>query len=130
LSFDIPLSSFTIAGGGSSAKNNIAEFVISTNLGTVYYDNAYFHKGTTLGLSSFETPEVKMYPNPASSVLIIESVLSIEKVSVYNLLGQEVISKTPNTQLVTVDVTSLQVGVYIVKTSINGNVSSTRFIKE
>ena len=59
LSFDIPLSSFTIAGGGSAARNNLAEFIISTNLGTVYYDNAYFHKGTTLGLSSFETPEVK-----------------------------------------------------------------------
>ncbi len=130
LSFDIPFSSFTIAGGGSAARNNIAEFVISTNLGTVYYDNAYFHKGTTLGTADFEVSKVKLYPNPASNVLNIESALTIEKVSVYNLLGQEVISKNTNTQIVTVDVTGLQVGVYIVKTSINGDVSSTRFIKE
>jgi hypothetical protein len=45
-------------------------------------------------------------------------------------LGQEVISKSPNAELVTLDVSSLQVGVYIVKSSINGNVSSSRFIKE
>jgi len=41
-----------------------------------------------------------------------------------------VISITPNTELVTLDVSSLQVGVYVVKTSIDGNISSTRFIKE
>jgi hypothetical protein len=45
-------------------------------------------------------------------------------------LGQEVISKFPNAELVTLDVSSLQAGVYIVKTSISGNISSTRFIKE
>jgi hypothetical protein len=64
------------------------------------------------------------------NILNIESEISIEKVSVYNILGQEVISKYPNTELVTLDVSSLQSGVYILKTSINGNVSSTRFIKE
>ena len=60
----------------------------------------------------------------------IESTSMIEKVSVYNLLGQEVISQTPNSVLVTLDVASLQVGVYVVKTSIDGNITSTRFIKE
>jgi hypothetical protein len=54
----------------------------------------------------------------------------IEKVSVYNLLSQEVISITPNSELVTLDVAILQVGVYVVKTSIGGNITSTRFIKE
>ena len=73
---------------------------------------------------------VKLYPNPATNVLNIESTSMIEKVSVYNLLGQEVISQTPNSVLVTLDVASLQVGVYVVKTSIDGNITSTRFIKE
>jgi hypothetical protein len=74
--------------------------------------------------------KARIYPNPAMNILNIESEISIEKVSVYNILGQEVISKYPNTELVTLDVSSLQSGVYILKTSINGNVSSTRFIKE
>jgi hypothetical protein len=74
--------------------------------------------------------KARIYPNPAANILNIESEISIEKVALYNILGQEVISKSPNTELVTLDVSSLQSGVYIVKTSINGNVSSTRFIKE
>ena len=130
LSFDIPLSSFTIAGGGSAARNNLAEFIISTNLGTVYYDNAYFHKGTTLGLSSFEAPEVKMYPNPASDRLTIESSIEMQTIEVSNLLGQEIMKVSPGATVSTIDVSSLQSGVYLVKTTAEGITSTKRFIKK
>ncbi|MDN3677286.1 T9SS type A sorting domain-containing protein [Flavobacterium paronense] len=128
ISIDLPLTSFTAI----NAPNNtdFVQFVITSNLGTVYYDNLYLHKNTTLANDNFEVSNVKLYPNPATNVLNIESAMSIEKVSVYNLLGQEVISQSPKSELVTLDVASLQVGVYVVKTSINGNVSSTRFIKQ
>ena len=133
LSFDIPLSAFvnggTAPGGIALARNNINQMVLEGNLGTVYYDNLYFYGGP-LSTSDFEVAKAKLYPNPATNALNVESTMSIEKVSVYNLLGQEVISRTPNTELVTLDVASLQSGVYIVRTSINGNVSSSRFIKE
>jgi hypothetical protein len=136
ISIDLPFSSPTFTcintapGNGCPSLSEITQFVITSNLGTVYYDNLYLHKNTTLSTNDFEASRVKLYPNPATNVLNIESVMTIEKVSVYNLLGQEVISQTPNTELVTLDVASLQVGVYVVKTSINGNTSSTRFIKE
>jgi hypothetical protein len=134
IAIDIPMSSFncinTPPGNACPNKNDFVQFVITSNLGTVYYDNIYLHKNTTLGTTDLEASSVKLYPNPATNVLNIESTSTIEKVSVFNLLGQEVISQTPNTELVNLDVESLQVGVYIVKTSINGNVSSTRFIKE
>jgi len=106
------------------------EFGVTSNLNNVvWYDNLYIWKAP-LSTNEFEISSIKLYPNPAINVLNIEAAMSIEKVSVYNLLGQEVISKSSNAELVTLDVSSLQVGVYIVKTSINGNVSSTRFIKE
>lgn len=134
IAIDIPMSSFncinTPPGNACPSKNDFVQFVITSNLGTVYYDNIYLHKNTTLGTTVFEVSTVKLYPNPATNILNIESSFAIEKVTVYNLLGQEVISQTPNAELVNLDVESLQVGVYIVKTSINGNVSSTRFIKE
>ena len=133
LSFDISLNSFTNAGtapgGIALARDNIAQMVLAGNLGTVYYDNLYFW-GAPLSTNDFSANSVKLYPNPATNVLNIESTSMIEKVSVYNLLGQEVISQTPNSVLVTLDVASLQVGVYVVKTSIDGNITSTRFIKE
>lgn len=130
ISLDIPLSNFLIAGGGSANRNDIAQIIFESNLGTVYYDNLYLHKNTVLATDSFEVSKVKMYPNPATNVLNIESISTIEKVAVYNVLGQQVLSEIPNKALVTLDVSNLQVGVYVVKTTIDGNVSSSKFIKE
>ncbi|WP_264521316.1 T9SS type A sorting domain-containing protein [Flavobacterium sp. N1994] len=127
ISIDLPLTSFNAIGGNNNT--DFVQFVITSDLGTVYYDNIYLHKNT-LGTTSFEAANVKLYPNPASNVLNIESVLNIDKVAIYNLLGQEVISQNTSSQTVALDVTNLQLGVYIVKTTIAGNVSSTRFIKE
>jgi hypothetical protein len=136
ITIDLPLTQPTFTcintppGNACSSLSDFTQFVITSNLGTVYYDNLYLHKNTVLSTNDFETSNVKLYPNPASNFLNIESVISIEKVSVYNLLGQEVLTQTPNSELVTIDVASLQVGVYVVKTSIDGNITSTRFIKE
>ncbi len=134
ITIDIPMTSLncinTPPGNACPSVSDFTQFVITSNLGTVYYDNLYLHKNTVLSTNDFETLNARIYPNPATNLLNIESEISIEKVAVYNILGQEVISKSPNAELVTLDVSSLQVGVYIVKTSINGNVSSTRFIKE
>lgn len=134
IAIDLPMTSFncinTPPGNACPSRNDIVEFVITSNLGTVYYDNIYLHKNTTLGTTDYEVSTVKLYPNPATNILNIESASAIEKVMVFNLLGQEVISQTPNSELTTIDVASLQVGVYVVKTSIDGNITSTRFIKE
>ena len=133
ISIDIPLTNFncinTPPGNNCPNKTDFVQFVITSDLGTVYYDNVYLHKNT-LDSDSFEVSKIKMYPNPATNILNIESVLAIEKVEIYNVLGQQVISVAPNRELVTLDVASLKSGVYVVKTSVNGNVSSTRFIKE
>lgn len=129
ISLDIPFSNFSIAGGGSANRNDLVQFIISTNLGTVYYDNLYVHKNT-LGVSSFEAANIKMYPNPASTSFTIEAQSSVENVSVYNMLGQEVINSTPNNQQAIIDISTLKTGVYIVKASINGVISSSRLVKE
>jgi hypothetical protein len=71
-----------------------------------------------------------MYPNPASTSFTIEAQSSVENVSVYNMLGQEVINSTPNNQQAIIDISTLKTGVYIVKASINGVISSSRLVKE
>lgn len=127
ISIDIPLSSFTAIGGTNNT--DFVQFVITSDLGTVYYDNLYLHKNT-LATSSFEAANIKMYPNPATTRFTIDALASVEKVSVYNLLGQEVITKNTNSQQVTLDISDLQVGVYVVKATINGIVSTSRITKK
>lgn len=133
ISIDIPMSSFqcinTPPGNACPSKNDFTQFVITSDLGTVYYDNLYLHKNT-LGVSSFETSKIKMYPNPATTNFTIEAQEAVEKVAVYNMLGQEVIAQNTNSQQVTINISTLQVGVYVVKATINGAVSTSRIIKE
>ena len=130
ISVDAPWSAFEKDGRDlNQTKNDIAQFLISSNLGTVYVDNIYLYKDA-LATEKFATAGVKMYPNPASNNLTIEANNVIEKVSLFNVLGQEVVSKTTNNQVVTLDISSLQNGVYIVKTTINGVTSASRVIKK
>jgi hypothetical protein len=129
ISYDIPLSTFTIAGGGNASRNDLAQFVITSNLGTVYYDNLYFHKNT-LGTQKFDTSSVKMYPNPVQNTLSIEANSEIQSVTVYNMLGQAVMKASPNANAVTLQTNDLQKGVYMVTTEIDGNLSTSKVIKE
>lgn len=96
--------------------------------GTYYFDNVSY--GAALGLSSFETSNVKMYPNPTSSVFTIEANEVVESVSLYNVLGQEVLTKNPNSNSVSIDIANLQTGVYVVKTMIGGVSATSRIVRK
>ena len=96
---------------------------------TYYFDNVSYG-APLLGISQFNTSNVKMYPNPTSTIFTIEAQATIDSVAVYNVLGQEVLVKNPNAETVRIDISELQAGVYIVKTTIEGNLSSSRIIKK
>ena len=70
-----------------------------------------------------------MYPNPTSTVFTIEANNVIENVTLYNVLGQEVLAKTSNSNSVTLDVANLQSGVYVVKSMIGGVAATSRLVK-
>ncbi|RTY85706.1 T9SS type A sorting domain-containing protein [Flavobacterium sp. RSP15] len=126
-SYDIPLSEFS----GLTTKGHIAQLVMSgAPAGTVYIDNVYFSKTiSTLGIANFETSQVRMYPNPATNYLTIEANSTIENVTVYNILGQEVLVRSPKSNSTTIQTSDLQKGVYIVKMAVDGKVSTAKMIK-
>jgi hypothetical protein len=49
-----------------------------------------------------------MYPNPVKNNLTIEANSTIERVSVYNILGQEVLSARPSSNTTTLQTNNLQ----------------------
>ena len=71
-----------------------------------------------------------MYPNPVQNTLTIEANSEIQRVSVYNVLGQEVLSRSPKSNSTTLQTNDLQKGVYMVTTEIDGNISSSKIVKE
>jgi hypothetical protein len=128
---DVELSAFAAQGAGTAyAREKIYQFLLQSNIGTVYVDNIYLHKNTVLGTSKFETSKVKMYPNPVKNTLTIEANSEIQRVSVFNILGQEVMKASPKSNTATLQTNELQKGVYMVTTEIDGKVSTSKVVKE
>lgn len=89
---------------------------------------AYEFDSSTLGVNDMSLGEndIKLYPNPTSSILNIEMNTILKKAIIVNIQGQRVIESVSN-QL---DVSSLSNGLYIIKIEDeNGNVSTKRFLK-
>jgi hypothetical protein len=70
------------------------------------------------------------FPNPVKNELTLNSQKDIQNVSVYNMLGQEVIRTAPNATDSTINMNELSQGAYFVQVTI-GNVTETvRIIKQ
>jgi hypothetical protein len=67
-----------------------------------------------------------MYPNPVKDVLVLKAAVNIDAVSIYNMLGQEVIKTTQST----IDMSAVPSGSYIVKVGAGNQVASYNFIKQ
>ena len=128
-SIDAPISTFTSGNSNPNIRNNVAQFLVSSNLGLVYVDNIYLYRPATMATDSFNSTNVKLYPNPTSTSLTIEAKDAIDSVIIYNVLGQQVISKNPMSNTMTMDVSNLENGLYFVNSTIDGKSSTTKFIK-
>ncbi|NND61822.1 MAG: T9SS type A sorting domain-containing protein, partial [Flavobacteriaceae bacterium] len=70
------------------------------------------------------------HPNPASTTVTLNSVEVIERVSVFNILGQQVIDQEINAISTDINVADLAVGAYIMKVSVNGQIGTYKIIKQ
>ena len=95
---------------------------------TYYFDDVQF--GAALGVNTFNTPKVRIYPNPTSGIVTIEANSVIESITVYNVLGQEMLSQKGNSASETLNISNFKSGVYLVKTTSNGKTATSRIVKE
>jgi hypothetical protein len=70
------------------------------------------------------------YPNPVKDVLNLSYVSDITSVAVYNMLGQQVLSKEVNAAETTVDMSALADGAYIVQAAAGNTVKTLKVIKK
>lgn len=116
-------------------NSKIPELVTTDLLG-----NARIHNGT-VDLGAYEygsvplsthnlvvnESEFKIYPNPVSNSLFVNSTSDIVRVGVYNILGKKVLETTAKK----IDVHSLASGVYILKLeNKSGKIVKKKFIKQ
>jgi len=138
VSLQIPLTDFadpavvTDPNNLLTATNSIQQVIISglpVGAVTAYVDNVYFSK-TSISTTQFDSNNFSYYPNPAASVLNLQTTGQVESIKVYNMLGQQVLTETPNTVSPSLNVEALQSGTYIMNVTINGSSENFRFIKK
>ena len=83
-----------------------------------------------LGNSSFETDGFNAYPNPVKDVMNLTYTKNISNVGVFNLLGQEVMTKAINANQSQIDMSHLSAGTYLVKVTADNQVKTIKIIKE
>ncbi|ARN77825.1 hypothetical protein BST97_07320 [Nonlabens spongiae] len=89
-----------------------------------------FRIATTASISSNEDLEVAVYPNPTDGVLNLNSVEEIQKISVFNLMGQKVLQVNKQTELLkSIDMNSLNSGIYLVKVETQNAEQTVRVVK-
>ncbi|MBN2746374.1 MAG: choice-of-anchor J domain-containing protein [Bacteroidales bacterium] len=72
------------------------------------------------------TAQFNMYPNPASNVLNVNGTQKIDRVSIVNVVGQEVLVSEINATTSNIDISNLESGVYFV----NIEVGTQRTVKK
>jgi len=97
---------------------------------TYYFDDL---QGPTLkstaGLETFESLGINMYPNPAKDRITVNAKASIEKLTIHNLLGQRVITLQPKNSDVSIDISALNKGMYILQLESEGKVATAKILK-
>ena len=85
----------------------------------------------TLGTSDVENESAfTYYPNPVQNTLTLNAQNTIENITMYNMLGQEVLRANPNNVDSELDMSSLQNGTYFVKVTIANVTKTIRVIKQ
>ncbi|MFY0481930.1 T9SS type A sorting domain-containing protein [Flavobacterium sp. PLA-1-15] len=98
-------------------NNNFGEFGISAH-------------DVSLSTSQFDTSGFKVYPNPVKDVLNLTYTQNISKVEVFNMLGQQVLTKSVNATQGQVDMSNLSMGTYLVKVASDNQVKTLKVIKQ
>ena len=84
--------------------------------------------GSTAGIGDEVTVAgIKLYPNPASTILNVGGEFAFAKAELFNLQGQLMSTSTSKE----INVSSLKTGMYLIRvTSQSGSIATERFIKK
>jgi hypothetical protein len=140
------LANFTVVGQNiiwySSATG--ATVLPSTTIlvsGTIYYASQTVDgcesttrlavtAGVDLKTPGFEISNLRYYPNPVQDLLTVDYSENIENVQMFNMLGQMVYNRNTNASKVTIEMTNMAAGNYILQVTVNGITKNVKVIKK
>jgi len=86
---------------------------------------------TALGIKNYVNDlKVTLYPNPVARDLYVRGTTKIKSVSLYSVLGKEVLSENPNKKSFSLNTNSLVRGVYVLQLKSKNKSSSYKIVKK
>lgn len=80
-------------------------------------------------IESLSQHDLSIYPNPASDFINLSAEENIDRIEIYNMLGQQVLSKYINSNNTQVDINRLPTGNYIITSYIGESITSYKLNK-
>ncbi|GAA3605273.1 family 16 glycosylhydrolase [Flavivirga amylovorans] len=99
----------------------------SFNLSSMVIDYVRVYQNNILNIGENSKQEFKIYPNPISDIINIKEIRDIDKIEIYNLIGNLVIGKEkPNH---TINISNINSGIYLLKIYSDNDVTIKKIIK-
>lgn len=118
------------------AQGNQAGFSVAISqdgskvaVGSIGNNTVRVFENTSLSTSDFDSDSFSFYPNPTNNSVNFSSTTAIKNITLYNLIGQEVISKQVNAENFSLDISYLSSGTYIAKLNTNEKSKSVKIIR-
>lgn len=100
----------TFADAGT---HDVTLTVITPGKNITWTKKDYINVSTGI-LTVSEDKSVRMFPNPAVNVLNVQATSAVKSVKVVDLIGKEILTLTPNTNIVTINTAELLNGFYMI----------------
>ncbi|MDC8000688.1 T9SS type A sorting domain-containing protein [Aequorivita todarodis] len=104
------------------------DFYSASSNNTMYVDDVTCAQGT-IGVEDFSASSFSVYPNPVKDMLNIKSAASVDKVTVYDILGKVVLQETPGKISPAINMSNLASGSYLVKVTIGNSSKTVKVLK-
>ena len=118
----LALTTVLVSGNTYYAMQTINGCSSSTPLAVVVTIN--------LANANFDLVDLEYYPNPVTDNLNLLTNQKIDAVTIYNLIGQEIIFITPNSTMSQIDMSNFPQGTYILQIESDGKHKTIKIIKK
>ena len=89
----------------------------------------FVYPDAALSVDTFEQGEFSVYPNPVNDQLTIKSKVTVDQVTLYNMMGQKVMQQQPNGLDVNMNLAHLNKGIYFVEVKTGNHVKTVKVLK-
>ncbi|MEN8125450.1 MAG: T9SS type A sorting domain-containing protein [Bacteroidota bacterium] len=129
-------------GTHQTANIDVSTFLNSAfKVRFIYDDEGYMAKGlgiddyklsgtSTAGIEDLSMLGFNYYPNPTTDLMILTAAENIEKVNIYNIIGQKVLFEDTSDINVELDLQELPMGTYIVQVQVADKFGSFKMLKQ